>query len=283
MNNKSNVLTKNAKHIPGLLFCSFWCLIIFVILAYVLAASFSTSRDIFSGTVFRYETGLHWENYVRAWSKQKLYLCFFNSLLYATVGTLGGTAIAAPSAYVLSRYKFRGNHLLRRTYITCLSIPGILILLPIYALILKWDIQGRAALMIMYACMRVPYTTIFLLNYFETISKTYEEAAAIDGCSPDGIFARIMLPMVAPAIGTICLFGFISILNEYMLCLLLVNSGPALNLGVGLQRTIKALTFMGDYPGIFAAILICVVPSIVLYAFSSRKIVFGGMTGGIKG
>ena len=280
---KNNLLKNSTKHIPGLLFCSLWCVVIFVILGYVLAASLSTSRDIFQNTVFQYETGLHWENYVTAWSKQKLYLYFLNSLVYAILGTAGGVAMAAPSAYVLSRYKFRGNSLLRRAYLTCLSIPGILIILPLYSLILQWDIQGRLALVILYACMRVPYSTIFLLNFFETVSKTYEEAAAIDGCTADGIFLRIMLPMVRPAIATICLFGFIGILNEYMLCLLLVPSGNALSLGVGLQRAIKALQYVGNYPSVFAAVVIAVLPSLLIYAFCSRKIVFGGMTGGIKG
>lgn len=271
------------RHAPGLIICSLWCCMTFVILGYVLAASLSTSRDIFMGTVFKYETGFHWENYAVAWSKQKLYLYFFNSLMYAAVAVVGGVGMAAPAAYVLSRYKFFGNALIKRTLILCLSIPSILMILPLYAMILKFDIQGRVALMVVYACMRVPYSTIFLLNFFETISRTYEEAAAIDGCPSGKIFTKIMLPMVKPAIATICLFGFIGVLNEYMICLLLIPSGDAMSLGVGLSRAIKALQYVGNYPGIFAAVVIAVAPSIALFAIFSRKIMFGGMGGGIKG
>lgn len=282
MSKKPRTLS-GARHAPGLIICCLWCLTTFVILAYVLGASLSTSRDIFMGTVFKYETGLHWDNYAVAWSKQKLYLYFFNSLLYATVAVAGGVGMAAPAAYVLSRYKFPGNNLIKRALITCLSIPGILIILPLYSMFIKFDIQGRLALMVVYACMRVPYSTIFLLNFFETISRTYEEAAAIDGCPSGKIFTKIMLPMVKPAISTICLFGFIGVLNEYMICLLLIPSGDAMSLGVGLSRAIKALQYVGNYPGIFAAVVIAVLPSILIYAFCSRKIVFGGMGGGIKG
>lgn len=282
MNRKPRTLS-GARHAPGLIICSLWCLMTFVILGYVLAASLSTSRDIFMGTVFKYETGLHWENYAVAWSKQKLYLYFFNSLLYATVAVAGGVAMAAPAAYVLSRYKFFGNDLIKRALITCLSIPGILIILPLYSMFIKFDIQGRLSLMVVYACMRVPYSTIFLLNFFETISRTYEEAAAIDGCPSGKIFTRIMLPMVKPAISTICLFGFIGVLNEYMICLLLIPTGDAMSLGVGLARAIKALQYVGNYPAIFSAVVIAVAPSILIYAICSRKIVFGGMGGGIKG
>lgn len=281
--NKPRTIGGRGRHIPGFIVCSLWCCMTFVILGYVLAASLSTSRDIFMGSVFKYETGLHWDNYAVAWSKQKLYLYFFNSLMYAAVAVLGGVGMAAPAAYVLSRYKFFGNALIKRTLILCLSIPSILMILPLYAMILKYDIQGRGALMVIYACMRVPYSTIFLLNFFETISKTYEEAAAIDGCPSGKIFTKIMLPMVKPAIATICLFGFIGVLNEYMICLLLIPSGDAMSLGVGLSRAIKALQYVGNYPGIFAAVVIAVAPSIALFAIFSRKIMFGGMGGGIKG
>ena len=281
--NKPRTIGGRGRHIPGFIVCSLWCCMTFVILGYVLAASLSTSRDIFMGSVFKYETGFHWDNYAVAWSKQKLYLYFFNSLMYAAVAVVGGVGMAAPAAYVLSRYKFFGNSLIKRILVLCLSIPSILLILPLYAMILKYDIQGRGALMFIYACMRVPYSTIFLLNFFETISKTYEEAAAIDGCPSGKIFTKIMLPMVKPAIATICLFGFIGVLNEYMICLLLIPSGDAMSLGVGLSRAIKALQYVGNYPGIFAAVVIAVAPSIALFAIFSRKIMFGGMGGGIKG
>ncbi len=281
--NRPRTIGGRGRHVPGFVVCSLWCCMTFVILGYVLGASLSTSRDIFMGSVFKYESGFHWDNYAVAWSKQKLYLYFFNSLMYAAVAVVGGVGMAAPAAYVLSRYKFFGNALIKRTLILCLSIPSILMILPLYAMILKYDIQGRGALMVIYACMRVPYSTIFLLNFFETISRTYEEAAAIDGCPSGKIFTKIMLPMVKPAIATICLFGFIGVLNEYMICLLLIPSGDAMSLGVGLSRAIKALQYVGNYPGIFAAVVIAVAPSIALFAVFSRKIMFGGMGGGIKG
>ena len=272
-----------ARHAPGILICSLWCCITFVIFGYVIAASFSTTKDMFQGTVLQYQTGFHVENYVESWTKQALYVCFANSLMYAAVAVVGGVAMAAPAAYVLSRYRFPGNNLIKRALLLCLSIPSILMILPLYVMFLKLNVQGRVSLMIVYACMRVPYSTIFLLNFFETISKTYEEAAAIDGCPSGKIFTKIMLPMVKPAISTISLFGFIGVLNEYMICLLLIEEEKALSLGVGLSRTIRALLYEAKQPAIFAAVIIACSPSIIIYAIFSRKIVFGGMGGGIKG
>ena len=274
-----------ARHIPGWTICGLWVVITFVILIYVAVASFKTPRDIFQGTVFSMESGWKPENYATAWKVQKLYMFFLNSIVYAIVAVAAGVAMAAPAAYVLSRYRFPGNGLIKRALVLAMSIPSILMILPLYALFIEWDIQGRGALMVVYACMRVPYSTIFLLNFFETISKSYEEAAAIDGCPSGKIFLKIMLPMVKPAMTTICLFGFLGVLNEYMICLLLIpaSNTEAMSLGVGLSRAIKALQYQGNYPAVYAAVVIAVLPSILIYAFTSRKIIFGGMGGGVKG
>ena len=266
-------------YIPLLL----WTAFMVAILVYIVGASLSVPRDVFTGQVFKYSTGLHWENYVTAWTSQQLYVYFFNSLIYAIVACSGGLLIAAPAAYVLSRCKFKGNALIKRLLILVMSVPSILIILPIYGVLVKLDIRGRAALCLVYVCLRVPYTTVFLLNFFESISKTYEEAAAIDGCTDMQTFVKIALPMVRPAMTTITLFNFLSVLNEYFVALLLTASDGATSLGVGLTSVISALMYNSNYPAIFAAVVIVVLPSILIYCIASRKIMYGGMGGGIKG
>ena len=266
-------------YIPLLLWTAFMA----AMLIYILGASLSVPRDIFTGKVFKYATGFHWENYVTAWTTQKLYLYFLNSVIYATTACIGALLIAAPAAYVLSRCPFRGNELIKRILILVMSIPTILIVLPIYGMLVKMELKGRIPLCVVYICVRVPYTTVFLLNFFESISKTYEEAAAIDGCSDFQTFVRIALPMVRPAMTTITLFNFLNVLNEYFIALLLISSEEATSLGVGLTSIVSAMMYSSNYPAIFAAVVIVMMPSILIYCFTSRKIMYGGMGGGIKG
>lgn len=266
-------------YIPLLL----WTAFMTAILVYIVGASFSVPRDIFTGQVFKFKSGFHFENYVTAWTTQKLYVYFVNSLIYAVVACAGALLIASPAAYVLSRCQFKGNNLIKRILILVMSIPAILIVLPIYGMLVKMDMRGRIPLCIVYICVRVPYTTVFLLNFFESISKTYEEAAAIDGCNDVQTFVKIALPMVRPAMTTITLFNFLNVLNEYFIALLLTASDGATSLGVGLTSVVSALMYSSNYPAIFAAVVIVVMPSILIYVFTSRKIMYGGMGGGIKG
>ena len=113
---------KEAKLLPGYLIVCAWVAFTAVILFWILAASLSTSREIFTGTVLEFKTGLHWENYVAAWNNQNVSVFFGNSLLYATVSAVGVLVISAPAAYVLSRWQFVGSKALRVALVIAMSI-----------------------------------------------------------------------------------------------------------------------------------------------------------------
>ena len=104
---------KEVRLLPGYLIVCAWVAFTAIMLFWILGASLSTSREIFTGAVLEFKTGLHWENYVTAWKTQNVSIFFGNSLLYATVSCVGVLVISAPAAYVLSRWKFVGSKALR--------------------------------------------------------------------------------------------------------------------------------------------------------------------------
>ena len=118
--------------------------------------------------------------------------------------------ISAPAAYVLSRWEFTGGKALRIGLVIAMSVPVIMVIMPLYSLSVQWGIKGRVLLVLLYIMLRVPYTTIYLLDFFSTLSHTYEEAAYLDGCSAPKTFLKIMLPLVQPAIITVTIFNFMS-------------------------------------------------------------------------
>ena len=94
---------KELRLLPGYIIVVLWVAFTAVMLCWIVGASLSTSREIFSGSIFKFATGLHWENYATAWKVQNVSIFFGNSLLYSVVSCVGVLAIAAPAAYVLSR------------------------------------------------------------------------------------------------------------------------------------------------------------------------------------
>lgn len=269
--------------LPGYLIVLIWIVFTAAFLIWILAASLSTSREIFSGEVFKFATGFHFENYVNAWASSNVSVFFGNSLLYAVVTCVCVILISAPAAYVLSRYTFLGKKPMKMSLILAMSIPEVMIIMPIYALSAQFQIKGRLLLMILYIFLRVPFTTTYLINFFASLSRSYEEAASIDGCTPSKTFWVIMLPLVQPALVTVTIFNFLSVWNEFFMALIFATSSDMTPVGVGLLQIVNGMKYTGDYGGLFAAVIIVFLPTFLLYIFLSEKIISGVTGGGVKG
>ena len=274
---------KELRLAPGYLVVGIWVLFTAVMLFWILGASLSTSRDIFKGEIFQFSTGLHFENYALAWNAQNVSVFFGNSLLYSVISCVGVLAISAPAAYVLSRWQFTGGKALRIGLVIAMSVPVIMVIMPIYSLSVQWGIKGRVLLVLLYIMLRVPYTTIYLLDFFSTLSRTYEEAAYLDGCSGPNTFLKIMLPLVQPAIITVTIFNFMSVWNEFFMALIFTSSESMAPVGVGLLNIINSMKYTGQWGGMFAAVIIVFLPTFLLYIFMSEKIIAGVTGGGVKG
>lgn len=278
---------KEAKLLPGYIILILWVVFTFVLLGWVFAAGLSTTPDIFQGNTLNFPTGLHFENYVKAWTTSNVSMFFTNSLLYSVVSCIALILICAPAAYVLSRFTFLGNKIIQTSFVSAMGTPIIMVILPLFGIVASTGVLNnvmlnKAVLIFLYIGINVPYTTIFLLTFFSNLSRTYEEAAAIDGCPPQKTFWKIMFPMAQSGIVTVTIFNFINIWNEYFLSLIFANSDQMKPVAVGLFGMINSMKYTGDWAGMFAAVTIVFLPTFILYIFLSEKII-GGVTGGIKG
>lgn len=283
---------KEAKLLPGYVIIILWVIFTFVLLGWVFAASFSTTQDIFAGNAVssffkNFPGGLHIENYVKAWTTSNVSEFFMNSLEYSIISCVALIFICAPAAYVLARFTFIGNKLIQTSFVSAMGLPVIMIILPLFGLIsasgmLNEIISNKIILVLLYIGINVPYTTIFLLTFFANISRTYEEAAAIDGCPPMKTFWKIIFPMAQSGLVTVSIFNFINIWNEYFISLLIASRNETKPVAVGLYGMINSMKYTGDWAGMFAAVVIVFLPTFILYIFLSEKII-GGVTGGIKG
>lgn len=270
--------------IPGHVLLIVWVVFTFVMLFWIVAASLSTAPEIMRGNALKFASGLHFENYVKAWTSNSIAVYFMNSLLYATCGMVGSLLVSAPASYVLSRFVFKGNTAIRNAFVSAMSIPQIMIVMPLFSLATRMGLTGhKATLIFLYIGMQVPYTTTFLIAFFANLSRVYEEAAAIDGCTPMKTFWVIMLPLAQSGLVTVGIFNFMSLWNEYFLSLIFASSSKNMSVGPGLQSVLTAMQYTGDWGGLFAAVVIVFMPTLLLYLFLSKAIISGITAGGIKG
>jgi N-acetylglucosamine transport system permease protein len=278
---------KERRLLPGYILLTLWVLFTFMLLGWILCASLSTTADIFKGKALQFPTGLHFENYIAAWGDNHVATFFANSLLYSLVSCTLLILICAPAAYVLARYTFIGNKVIQSGFVAAMGVPIVMVVLPLFCLIanaglLNNIITSKMTLIFLYIGINIPYTTIFLLTFFANLSRTYEEAAAIDGCKPTQTFWKIMFPMAQSGIVTVTIFNFINIWNEYFLSLIFANSDKLRPVAVGLYGMLQSMQYTGNWAGMFAAVIIVFLPTFILYLFLSEKII-AGVTGGIKG
>lgn len=281
-------LKKDLSLAPGYLILMFWVFITIVILGWVFAASLSTTKDIFMGNALKFPTGLHFENYVKAWGAQNVSVFFTNSLIYATTSTLLLMLVSAPAAYALSRFKFIANKLIQSSFAAAMGVPVVMIILPLFTMvagmnILSNDISIRILMIFLYTGINIPFAIIFLLGFFANLSRTYEEAAEIDGCTPIQTFWKVMMPLAQPGIVTLSVFCFINIWNEYFLSLIFASSDSVKPVAVGLYSMIQSMRYTGDWAGMFAAVIIVFLPTFILYIVLHKRIIAGITSGGIKG
>lgn len=279
---------KETSLLPGYIIITLWILFTFVLIGWIGAASLSTTKDIFLGRALKFPTGLHFENYAKAWTSQNVSVFFTNSLLYSIVSVTVLVLVSAPASYVLSRFKFAGNRLVQSGFVAAMGVPVVMIILPLFSSVsrlnlLNQDSTIRLLMIFLYVGINVPYTTIFLLTFFSNLSRSYEEAASIDGCPPMRTFWTIMLPLAQPGIITVSIFNFINIWNEYFMNLIFANSNATRPVAVGLYSMINSMKYTGDWAGMFVSVIIVFLPTFLLYLFLSEKIIAGVTGGGIKG
>ena len=279
----SREMKKQMKLLPAYVPLVLWLLFCVFTVGWLFCASLSTTREIYSGNLL--QSGLHFENYVKAWVNNDIARYFINSAIYATVSCVLIILIAAPAAYVIAKRVFRFKGLVKSLFVIGMSIPSIMLVIPMYSVLVRLGMVGHMYTMIMlYVAMAIPYTVYFLISFFSSVPSALEEAALIDGCTPYKAFWKVMFPMAQPGIITVTIFNFLAIWNEYFMSLIFGNSDNSVrSLAVGLQNMINSMRFTGDYAGLYAAIIIVFMPTFIIYIFLSDKIIAGVTGGAVKG
>ena len=279
----SREMKKQMKLLPAYVPLVLWLVFCLFTVGWLFCASLSTTREIFGGELLK--SGLHFENYVKAWVNNKIAQYFMNSVIYATVSCAFIVLIAAPAAYVIAKRQFKFRGFVKSLFVIGMSIPSIMLVIAMYSVLMRLGMVGHKSTMILlYVSMSIPYTVYFLISFFSSVPSALEEAALIDGCTPYKAFWKVMFPMAQPGIITVTIFNFLAIWNEYFMSLIFGNSDNSVrSLAVGLQNMINTMRYTGDYAGLFAAIIIVFMPTFIIYLLLSDKIIAGVTGGAVKG
>lgn len=278
---------KRLALIPSYLVIGLWVAFTIILIVGIFAYSLKGSNtELYKQGIFSFPTGLHFENFSKVW-RASFSVYFLNSAIYSLIACSLLILISAPAAYVLARFEFRFNKLLQTAFVSGMSIPIVLLIMPLFAIAASQGLtNNRWFLAFLLTAVNMPFTIFFLMTFYANLSKTYEEAAAIDGCPPIKTFWKIIFPLAQPAIITVTIFNFITVWNEYFISLIFVGGAEKLKpLAVGVFTIINGMKYNPEYgmPAVYAAVVIIFLPTFILYIFLSEKIIEGVTRGGLKG
>ncbi|WP_297790286.1 carbohydrate ABC transporter permease [uncultured Anaerococcus sp.] len=273
---------------------TYLCLTIFALsilvpVAWVFMASFKTNSEFYENP-WALPLSFYLYNFKDAWSAANMGEYFFNSVIVTLMALIILLAIALPFSYILARMSFKGRRFVNSYIKAGLFINLSYIVIPIFLLLRDTSkliptslLNNRFVLALIYASTAVPFTVYLLTNFFSSISKSYEEAAYIDGAGYFRTMVDIMIPMAKPAVITVILFNFLSFWNEYILALTLMTDPSKRTLPVGLINLQQAARGAANYGRLYAGLVIVMIPTLIIYILVQKQLTEGMMVGGDKG
>lgn len=265
---------------------------IIVPVLWVILASIKQNSE-FYGSPWSIPKGIYLQNFIDAIEKAKMGEYFLNSVMVTAIALVILLVIAIPAAYVLARFEFKGRKIINALFMAGLFINVNYIVVPIFLMLLGWDegimkILGKGifldnifVLALIYASTAIPFTIYLVSNFFRSISKTYEEAAFIDGSGYFRTMISIIIPMARPSIITVILFNFLSFWNEYIIALTLMP-GTSKTLPVGLINLMQSQRAAANYGQMYAGLVLVMLPTLILYILVQKKLTQGMTLGGVK-
>ena len=269
-------------HLLGKIMILCWCAFTVAIIGWVIAASFTQTKDIFQNKLL--SGGLNFKGYGIVMERYHIMDYFFNSVLYTVCACAGLIFFCAPAAFVMSKFVFRGRKAFQTLFSVSLGLPGVMILAPLYMMMVKLNLHNfRGTLIIVYLCTGIAATTVYLMGFFATVPMTVFESGLIDGCSHISAFYRLILPLAKPGIVTITIFNVIGYWNEYIWALVFSGKQANRTLAVALQTLVTSMQTTGNYQGLFAGVVIVFIPTVIIYILLSKQIMSGATAGAVKG
>ena len=266
-----------------------WVLGNLAIIAWVILTSFKTTREIFDSP-FGLPAAPRWDNFVTAWTASGFAGAAVNTVLIVAVASVLIIVFSAPAAYVLARTPRASAIPLTTFFALGMGIPFQAVLVPLFLMsnalsdfMVDWVTgfwDDRISLVIVYVVLSLPFSVFVLTGYFRTLPSELEEAAAIDGASAARTFAQIMFPLARPGIVTVFVLNVVSLWNETLLVLVLVPDPLQRTLPAALLNFYNSMQYTSNWGGLFAGIVIVVLPMIILYLWVGRRVI-DGMTQGI--
>lgn len=250
-------------------------------LVWILFVSFKDDTEIFRSPYSLPET-IQFANYVFAWTKGNLARATLNSAIVCVSALAASMLIGAMAAFALGRMKWKLSGAMMAFFMTGMMVPIHCILIPLFKTFSSIHLTNNLlGLILPYVTMSLPTAIFILTGFFKNMPNEMFEAACIDGCSIYKAFISIALPLSKTGLFVTGLMTFVANWNELLLAMVFISDDTQKTLPVSLSKFVGP--YNTNYTQMFAAIMIAILPTIIVYCCFSNQIVDGLTAGAVKG
>ena len=228
------------------------------------------------------ESWLNFDNFIQAFQRANMGRAFINSTIILVCVLVVSTIVGTQLAYVLNRFKFPGNGLIRNLFLFASLLPGVAMQVAVYEIMYKLGFINSLIGYIIMMCGTDVISIYIYIQFFENIPISLDESGIVDGASYFTIFYKILLPLVKPAIVTSCILKGVGTYNEYYSANLYLQDKK-------IYPTVATslYTFVGPlgskYNLICAGVIISLLPALIVFITCQKQIYSGLTSGAVKG
>ena len=252
-------------------------------LVWIAMASLKTPVELAAQPMYTLPSHIDFGNYVRAFATSPLLRYIGNSALVAVVTIALTVVLAAPAAFAIEKLRFPGAQKVLAYFLMGLMIPVFVALLPTFLAFNALGLRNTYwAVILPQVAFNLPMAIYVYTGFMRSIPDALLEAATMDGAGTFRVFMSIVVPLSSNATVTVAVFNFMFVWNEFVFANTFLTNSALKTLPVGLQD------FVGQYGktdlgATFAAIVVSVVPTVLLYLFLNRRVIDGMTAGATKG
>ncbi len=280
------ILQKISKYV--LIFLKYFSLVFFSFVAILPVVScvitaFKTDAEYQQTNVMTLpESWLNFSNYISAFQKANMGKAFINSAIILVCVLIASTLVGTQLAYVLNRFKFPGNGIIRNLFLFASQLPGVAMQVAVYEIMYNLNFINNLWGYIIMMCGTDIISIYIYIQFFENIDYSLDESGIMDGASYFTIFYKILLPLLKPAIVTSCILKGVGTYNEYYSANLYLQDKKNLP-----TVATSLYTFVGPlgskYNLICAGVIISLLPALIVFITCQKQIYSGLTAGAVKG
>lgn len=228
------------------------------------------------------ESWLNFDNFVQAFQKANMGRAFLNSFIVLVSVLVISVFVGTQLAYVLNRFKFPGNTLIRNLFLFATLLPGVAMQVSVFEIMTNLHFINTLYGYIIMMCGTDVISIYIYIQFFENIPISLDESGVMDGASYFTIFYRILLPLLKPAIVTSCILKGVGTYNEYYAANLYLQDKKKWP-----TVATSLYTFVGPlgskYNLICAGVIISLLPALIIFILFQKQIYSGLTAGSVKG